>query len=133
MRWSDALEIHSNVVVDDNAAGAGMAKYDGKGRILRVRRMGRLIPASHLQKKRTRTPGIAQSRSFTPLTPSRTNVPRGPKHAALRMTILWFKKCAVGIRSARWKRNANVVDLLEIFSNIPIPASVKKESSRRKR
>lgn len=30
MKWADVLEIHSNVVVDDNAAGAAMAKYYSK-------------------------------------------------------------------------------------------------------
>jgi hypothetical protein len=30
MKWADVLEIHSNVVVDDNAAAAAMAKYFGK-------------------------------------------------------------------------------------------------------
>ena len=30
MKWVDVLEIHTNVVVDDNAAGAAMAKYYGK-------------------------------------------------------------------------------------------------------
>jgi hypothetical protein len=30
VKWGDVLEIHSSVVVDDNAAGAAMAKYHGK-------------------------------------------------------------------------------------------------------
>jgi len=30
MKWADVLEIHTNLVVDDNAAGAAMAKYYGK-------------------------------------------------------------------------------------------------------
>jgi hypothetical protein len=30
MKWVDVLEIHSNVVVDDNAAGAAMTKYQSK-------------------------------------------------------------------------------------------------------
>jgi len=30
VKWADVLEIHGSVVVDDNAAGASMAKYYGK-------------------------------------------------------------------------------------------------------
>ncbi len=30
MKWVDVLEIHGTVVVDDNAAGAAMAKYQSK-------------------------------------------------------------------------------------------------------
>jgi len=30
MKWADVLEIHGSVVVDDNAAGAAMAKFYGK-------------------------------------------------------------------------------------------------------
>ena len=30
LKWPDVEEIHGSVVVDDNAAGAAMAKYYGK-------------------------------------------------------------------------------------------------------
>jgi hypothetical protein len=30
MKWADVLEINTSLVVDDNAAGAAMAKYYGK-------------------------------------------------------------------------------------------------------
>ncbi|MGC2615814.1 MAG: hypothetical protein WA354_17400 [Terracidiphilus sp.] len=60
------------------------------------------IPAS--VKKRPVLARVAKSRSFaplihptnedlfvgTPLTPPRTNARRGPKRAALGMTLLWF-------------------------------------------